>query len=371
MGSRQTLLSAYALSVVAVLAAVLGSLVVMETATVKLTVPTSKLAANLTISGGQSGHDLTTTRIESTITDTQEGTSSTVVVSTYASGQVVFTCSPCPAAGQTIPDGTTVSTTTGIHYGTIGRADIASSQTSVKVQIRALTQGPHGNTAANTVTVIDKPIANVKVNNPDPITAGADAAPTQVVQQSDLDRVQAALTARVLQDLDAALKAQAGGLGYATEGQPNLKVTSDHKAGDQVATYNMTIIGTNSAIAYSATKADALLRAALEKKLPKGFRLTSDPIQTSYQLQGSSQNGDVTIKGSATGLAEPSVTAGELKARIKGTRVDAARKQLLQVAPGTTVDISVKPAVPWLPVLQDHIDLTIVALPPTGTVSPL
>jgi hypothetical protein len=371
MGSRQGLVPAYVLSAVAVVAAVLGSLVVMETATVKLTVPTSKLTANLTISGGQSGHDLTTTRIESTVTDSQQGTASTVVVSTYASGQVVFTCSPCPSGTLTIPDGTMVSTTSGIHYATVGRADISAPQTSIQVPIRAVAQGPHGNTAKDTVTVIDKPITNVKVTNPQPITGGADAAPTQVVQQSDLDRVRTALTAQVLQDLGSALKAQAGGLGYATEGEPALKITSDHKVGDQVATFTMTITGTTSAIAYSEGKADALLRAALEKKLPKGFKLTSDPIQTSYQIQGSSQSGDVTIKGAAIGVAEPSVTANELKARIKGTRVEAARKQLMQVAPGSSVDISVKPAIPWLPVLQDHIALTIVALPPTSSVNPL
>jgi hypothetical protein len=44
-------------------------------------------------------------------------------------------------------------------------------------------------------------------------------------------------------------------------------------------------------------------------------------------------------------------------------RVDAARKQLEHVTPGTTVDMSVKPAVPWLPVLLDHIKLTIVLEP--------
>jgi hypothetical protein len=46
-------------------------------------------------------------------------------------------------------------------------------------------------------------------------------------------------------------------------------------------------------------------------------------------------------------------------------RVDAARQQLGLLAPGTTVDISVKPSVPWLPVLEDHINLTIVVVSTT------
>jgi len=364
MDSRQPLLLAYVFSIVAVLAAVLGSLVVMETATIKVWVPTSRIVANLTINGGTSGHELKTTRIQADVTDTMQGTASTgTVAATYASGQAVFTCSPCSATATPIPDGTTVSTTAGVHYSTNGPAEVSTSHTSVTVAIRAVLTGPQGNTAANTVTVIDKPIANVKVVNPQPITGGADATTGQVVQQSDLDRTQLALTAKIAQDLDAALKAQAEGLGYIADGQPTLNVTSDHKVGDAVATFTMTMTGSLGATAFSLSEADALMRAALNQKVPKGYQLTAAPIQTSYQADKPSANGDVTIKGSAVGVLIPNVTADELKSRIRGKRVDAARHQLELLAPGTTVDINVKPAVPWLPVLQDHISLTIVLQP--------
>jgi hypothetical protein len=293
-----------------------------------------------------------------------QGDASTgTVAATYASGQAAFTCSPCSSTTTPIPDGTTVSTAAGVHYSTSGQAEVSSSHTSVTVAIKALLPGPHGNTAANTVTVIDKPITNVKVTNPQSIAGGADATTGQVVQQSDLDRVQLALTAKVAQDLDAALKAQAEGLGYLADGQPTLNVTSDHKVGDAAATFTMTMTGSLGATAFSLSEADALLRAALNQKVPKGYQLTADPIQTSYQADKPNANGDVTIKGSAVGVIVPNVTANELKARIKGMRVDTARHQLELLAPGTTVDITVKPAVPWLPVLQDHISLTIVLQP--------
>jgi hypothetical protein len=108
------------------------------------------------------------------------------------------------------------------------------------------------------------------------------------------------------------------------------------------------------------------MRAALTQKVPKGYQLTADPIQTSYQADTPNANGDVTIRGSAVGVLTPNVTADQLKARIKGLRVDTARHQLELLAPGTTVDMTVKPAVPWLPVLQDHISLTIVLQPSTS-----
>jgi Baseplate J-like protein len=361
MESRQPLLPAYALSAIAAVTAILGSLVVMQTATVKLVVPASKLVANVTFKGGPHGQDLVTTTIQADVSDSAQGTASTLQVAAIpATGLATFTCSPCSPNEMPIPFGTTVSTAAGVHYD-VAPASIAPPHTFVQVPIRALVPGKAGNTAANTVTVIDKPIPNVKVTNAQPIAGGTDATSNQVIQQSDLDHVQLALIAKVTQDIEAALKAQAAGLNYLTDGQPTLKVTSDHKVGDQVATFNMTIMATLSAVAFSQAQADTLLRGALNQKLPKGFQLTADPIQTIYQVQKTA-NGDVTIKGTGTGVIVPDVTPGELKARIRGMRVDAARQQLELLAPGTTVDISVKPSVPWLPVLEDHINLTIVVV---------
>jgi baseplate J-like protein len=364
MDSKQPLLPAYVLSAIAVVVAALGSLVVMETATVKLVVPASKLVANLTLKGGPHGQDLVTTTIQADVSDSQQGTASMVaVLPTPATGQVVFTCSPCSGSPMAIPLGTTVSTTAGVHYD-VASGEVNATHPSVTVAARAVSPGKAGNTAANTVTVIDKPIPNVKVTNPQPMTGGVDASTNQVVQQADLDKVRLELTAKVSQDIDAALKAQAEGLDYLTDGQPTLKVTTDHKLGDQVATFNMTITATLSAVAFSHAQADSILRGALNQKLPKGFQLTAEPIQTSYQFQKPTATGDVTIKGTGTGVIVPNVTAGELKSRIRGMRVEAARQQLQLLAPGTTVDISVKPSVPWLPVLQDHINLTIVVETP-------
>jgi hypothetical protein len=360
MESKQPLLPAYVLSAIAVVAAALGSLVIMETATVKVVVPASKLVANVTMKGGPHGQDLVTTTILADVSDSQQGTASMLPVpATLATGQVVFTCSPCSSSAMPVPIGTTVSTTAGVHYD-VGSGEVSAAHPSLTVAAHALVPGKAGNTAANTVTVIDKPIPNVKVTNPQPFAGGTDAATNQVIQQSDLDKVQLALTAKVSQDLDAALKAQAEGLNYLTDGQPTLKVTTDHKVGDQVATFNMTIAATLSAVAFSQAQADTIMRNALDQKLPKKFQLTADPIQTVYQVQKPSANGDITIKGTGTGVMVPNVTADELKSRIRGMRVDAARQQLQLLAPGTTVDISVKPSIPWLPVLQDHINLTIV-----------
>jgi hypothetical protein len=242
-------------------------------------------------------------------------------------------------------------------------------------QVIAVDAGMGGNTDKGTITKIvtsaTDPTPNamysgLQVTNKDPITGGAADTTTQVIQQTDLALARTALTAQVSQDLDSALKAEAAGLGYAVDGQPSFTVTTDHKVGDQVPVFTMTMTATEAAIAFSQSQADALMRAALDKKIAKGFQLTADPIQTSYAIVKSSANGDVTIKGSAIGVVVPNVTVDQLKARIKGMQVDAARRQLERMAPGAVVDISIKPAVPWLPVLQDHISLTITIEPSTA-----
>ena len=367
MGSSRALLPAYVFSAVAVVAAALGSLLVMETATIKLTVPASKITASRTITGGQSGRDLTTTRIEASVTDTQLGVASPdVVPPAYAGGQVSFMCNPCASSPVAIAQGTVVSTAAKVHYATLARVQVSNTAKSALVDIRALVPGVGGNVALNTVTVIDTAITNVTVNNPKPITGGVDATTVQVVHQSDIDLARFALTTKITQDLNAALGAQAGGLSFAADGSPALVVTNDHQVGDKVSTFTMTMTATVGAVAFSESQADALMRTTLNQKIPKGFQLTTSPIQTNYVVQHSGANGDVTLKGSATAAIVPNVSATDLKARIKGMRVDAARKQLEQSAPGATIDISVKPSVPWLPLVQDHISLTIVIQPSTS-----
>lgn len=369
MGSRHPLLPAYVLSAVALLAAALGSLVVMETATVKVSVPTSKVTASRTINAGPSGRELTTTRIQADVTDTQQGaTSSSVVPATYATGNVEFWCSPACPQQQTVTEGTLVNVDNFVkQYRTLAAIKVGpQADAHVTVAVSALTAGVAGNTGGNTINKINGcslPPCNLKATNPSAIIGGADASSIQVLQQSDLDSVRSLLTARVTQDLDAALSAQAGGLKFIPDGHPTTTTAADHKVGDKVATFTMTMTATLGAVAFSEVQADALLLATVNQKIPKGFRLTSDPIQTSYLVVHSSSNGDVTLTGSATGVALPSVTAAELKSRIKGMRVEAARQQLRLLAHGTMVDISVKPAVPWLPVIQDHITVTIILEP--------
>src|SRR5438309_8886415 len=93
------LLPAYVLSAVAVVTAILGSLVIFETASIKLTVPASRIVANKTLKRGPSGADIATTRIQDDVTDSEHGTPAPAPVPpTYSTREVIFPCTPCSSA---------------------------------------------------------------------------------------------------------------------------------------------------------------------------------------------------------------------------------------------------------------------------------
>jgi hypothetical protein len=364
--NRTQMIRAYILSAAVVLVAALGSLLVMETATVKLSVPPQKLVANITLSGGQTSGDLRTQHIAATVTEAQDGTASTVQVGpTNATGQVLFSCTSAQCASPlTVPAGTIVTTSKSLGYSTQAAATVTRTQPAT-VAVRATASGTAWNTARDTITVInDSPNPDLHVNNPAAIAGGTDAHPAPVIQQSDFDSVRTSLAAKVTDALGVALTAKAFQMTYVADGPPVLTVISNHKVGEQVSSFTMTMTGTIGAIAFSDTEARALMRSALEAKIPQGQQLTSDPIQFTWQVQRSSPNGELTVTGTATGFVTPKLSTNTLRARIRGLSPADATKSLQRAVPGSKVEIRISPvAVPWLPLIAEHITMTVVGAP--------
>jgi hypothetical protein len=365
--NQSQILRAYILSAVAVLVAALGSFMYAETAAVTLSVPPQKLVASTTLSGSQTGGDLKTHHIEATNTQSQGGAASTVQIGpTYASGQVVFSCTSaaCPSPLK-VEAGTLVTTERFLGYATQATATVTRAH-SATVAVRATASGASWNTAQHTVTVINNPPdANLRVTNALPIRGGTDARSAQVIQQSDWDAVRSALETRVADALDLALKAKAIQMSYIANGPPALTVTSNHKVGEMVSSFIITMTGTIGATAFSDSDAQALIRAAFEAKIPPGKQLTSDPIEITWQILQTSPNG-LTVNGTAVGYVAPTLSTDTLRARIRGMSPADARKSLLRDVPGSTVEIRISPvAVPWLPLIAEHITVTLVVQPAT------
>jgi hypothetical protein len=368
--SRRQLFVACALSALAVVFAVVGSLLLTETAAVKLSVSPQRVVAQVTLAAG-----LQTQRIHADVTDSQQGTASTVVTNpTYAAGQVVFSCSPaCKQAPVTLPQGTLVTSAKSLGYTTQAAVMITTTTgSSASVAVRATAPGAAWNADANTLTTIaSSPDPNLHVTNAAAITGGANPRSAQVIQQSDFDMVRNALTVKINDELAVALKFNAHGMSFVADATPVINITSDHGVGDETPTFTITMTGTSGAVAFSDSEAKTLIRSALQAKIPAGDELTSDPIQAVYQVGQTNANGDVSIIGKASGFAIPRLSQPSLRSQIRGLTPAQAATSLQRTAPGSLIEIRISPsAMPWLPVVADHITLTVVVeqapVPPTG-----
>jgi len=356
MAQNQTqLIRGIILSAIVVLVAALGSLLYAETASVKVVLVPHKLTLNKTLTES----DLKTQPIEATVTMTQRGTASTILIDpTFAGGKVVFSCPKCTNQ-ITLATGRLVSTSKSLGYVTLASVTV-SSKVSATVAVRATAPGTAWNTPPNTITsIVDSPDPNLRITNPQAVAGAVNAHFVQAIQQSDLDALRTELSVKVSDALTAALNAKALQEAYATIGLPALTVTNDHNVGDKVASFTMTMTGTLAATAYSDAEAQAALLALLTASVPPGQELL-DGSQASAQAQEAGPNGALKLTGTAIGVVVPKLSTDSLRARIRGLSAAEARRVLEVAAPGSKIDIQVSPVtLPWLPLVTEHITMAV------------
>ena len=352
-----------------VLVAAFGLVPLEETAAVRIAAPVQRLQTNVLI-------DLPARHIEAEITDSQVGTTTiTQGPAQYASGRVTFTysCLPTTVCNSTqnasVPAGVVVATAKHVRYATQAEALIGGSGQTASVPIKALTPGAAANIGSHKITIIENypDPGQFSVDNQDPVTGGADPTVTQVIQQSDIDGVQRDLTARIADKLRATLMGEAPGMDFVVDGPPSFNVHTDHAAGDSVPNFTMRITGKVGAVTFSESSAQALVRRALQQFVQPGYKLTGEPIQTSYQVTQAITSGSATVRVAAVTVAIPTLSAQQLRTRLKGLSLLDAHNELQRQFPGSRVDISLKPvALPFLPPIADHISPTLVVEPANG-----
>lgn len=336
-----------------------GSLAYGEHAVVKVTVVAQRVQVdNVVLGGGTMAAGLPTRQIVASVSEQQTVNSAVVQLpASVAGGSVTFMCSPmssCPN-GYTVAAGTILQSTTGVEYRTLRTVSFPSCAPSSPVGVSAVTAGAQGNVGAGTVVYGQFP-SYIHVNNPWPIGGGADARTIHMVQQSDVDAASGALTAKVSSELVTKLQVQAGGLSYLTTAAAAFSTASDAHVGDNVPTFTLTVTGTVHAIAYSAKDASGLLRRALSQKVSAGYQLTSGPTDATYSVKTTGE-----ITGSGSGYMIPRVDARSLATAVRGQTLSEARSQIDKSVPGGAADIKLTPfALPWLPVLADHISVVVV-----------
>jgi hypothetical protein len=353
------------------LVAAYASLVFTETAAIKVAVPPQRLEANIALNTTAAGN-LQIQHLDVAVTETAQGTASSVTIaSAYAVGEVTFRFScgwqqPCNPVQ--VHSGTVVATITGryVRFATQATVTVLPVQPGAyhetTVGIRALAIGAGGNVTYGIIDVIENPSPGLQVFNRHPTTGGVTGRVAQIVEQSDMDAVQAALAAKARSKLDSAMSAKAAGMTYLVEGPPVMAFTSDRAVGDEAPTFTVTLATKQGARAFSNSAAQAILRPALQPLVWPGYEL-SNSIQAEYQMQAGTGT-NLVITAHAVGFAVPSLSSRTERDRLKGLSTSDAYASLRHDYPGSAVDISTKPlALPWLPLITDHINLTMVVQP--------
>jgi hypothetical protein len=346
-----------------------ASLFFIETAAIRITTHDSYVETTASVHGSLTGGQFKTDRLQVALKESAHGAATGVVrtAGSYATGYMVFNKSYCLPSNYCPPPPAKpgyqvcrVNPTGGAWCYVLESA--VTCYCGERVPVRARGPGSTFNAPPNSVNYLSWISPFVTVDNPAPITGGAEASSSPVVQQSDLNAVGAAVSSRLAADLRSALQHKAQDLHYIADAAPALTMSSDVRAGAHRTTFQVTVSGTLGATAFADADAKALIANALVERVPAGYQLDGPAQIADYQIQTSDPQGDVNVTGRATGYVMPRVSITSLQSRLRGLDSGAARRLIETAAPGSAVEIRLAPApAPWLPLNADHITIVVVA----------
>jgi baseplate J-like protein len=356
--------------VLALIALVVG-LLYLPTATVTLFVQGTAIKEDVTLLGapgtaaGSTDH-FATQAVHASESQTLPGTATgqKQVLAQPSTGQVVFTESCiflCDSGTTTIPTGTTVSTSDGKHYTTTKSASVASPRGSATVPVKAVTAGPDGNTAAHTITTIDRNRDyNLTVDNPQATSGGAEPRTATVILQSDIDSIKDAYAKEAVPRVTDQLNGKAAGLKVVPVGggvQPT--ITVDRKVGDEVAGFGVTVKVAGDGVAFDEKTVNSMLKAALQRKLQQGQQLTNT-LTSKYEPIDANPDGHITLNGHVEGFYTPVIRQDQVRSHLKGSNLSSARAYLLSQPHAVSARVTQQPyALPWLPLFSSRITVKV------------
>lgn len=346
----------------------LALLLYVPTAAVTLSVQGTPLNADIQLLGSPttaagSTDGIPTQALHASESQTVQGTATGTkdVPAITSTGSVVFSSS-CAFCFEDLRKGLVVKTDSGKKYATQKSASFGPFG-SATVPVAALIPGADGNTDHDTITTVEGGDPELKVDNPQATTGGADARTATIVQQSDIDSIVTAYAKDAVPRVQDELKAKASGqrLEFVGSGVAPT-VTADHKVGDELQSpysFNVTVTVAGDAVAFDEKKVKSLLRDALNRRVPPGSQLTENPSIT-YDVSGATKDGAITINGHAAGSYTPVFIEGNIRAHLKGKSPSSARAFLETLPNVVDARIVESPfSLPWLPLFSSRISLKV------------
>ena len=281
-----------------------------------------------------------------------------------AVGSVTFSYSCsffCDNQPKAIAAGTMVSTADAKHYTTQKAISVASPHGSASVQVQAMVAGPSGNTDAHTINVIDNSRDfNLTVDNTAATAGGADPRTAIIIQQSDLDSIRDAYARDAIPAITDQLNSKAQGLKLVLVGQGvQASVTSDHKVGEEVPGFTVTVKVAGDGVAFDEKVVKQLLKTALQRKISQGSQLTSN-LTTTYEAIDATTDGHITLNGHVSGFYTPVFLQSNIRGHLKGLSPAKAHAFLQSLPNVVDARVAQSPyGLPWLPLFSSRITLKI------------
>jgi len=360
---RPYVIGAGALAIIALLVGILY----LPSATATLTVSGTAIKADITLLGapgttaGSSDH-FATQSVHASQSQTLPGapTGQKQIDAAKASGNVTFTVS-CFLCTENLPKGLIVKTDAGKKFATQRGVTIVGPAGNATVGVTAVTAGADGNADAGTITNIEgNNDDNVRVNNSQPVTGGADARTATVIQQSDIDGMRDIFAKDAVPQVTDQLKSKAQGQTVVMVGNGvQATAKSDHKVGEEVSGFTVTITVEGYGVAFDEKTVKQMLKSGLQHKLQSGTQLTSD-VKLTYDAIDATTDGHVTLNGHASGFSIPVFLENNIRGHLKGLSPSQAHAFLQSLPNVLDARITQSPfGLPWLPLFSSRISLKI------------
>jgi hypothetical protein len=364
---RPYLIGAAVLAVVALLVGILY----LPTATATVSVAGTPVKADISLLGAPgsasaSADHFVTQAIHAEQSQTLPGsaTGQKQVAAQPSVGEVTFSENCvflCDSGTTTIPTGTSVSTSDGRRYLTTKSAGVASPRGSATVPVKAVTAGPDGNTGAHTINNIDRNRDfNLTVDNAKATSGGADARTATVIQQSDIDTMRDGYGKDAVPQVTDQLNSKAKGQKLVLVGSGvQATAKADHAVGDEVSGFTVTVNVAGDGVAFDDAAVKALLKAALQRKVPQGSQLTNKQTST-YDPIDAAADGHITLNGHASGFYTPVFLETAIRSHLKGLSPSKGRAFLQSLPNVVDARVTQSPyGLPWLPLFSSRITLKV------------
>jgi hypothetical protein len=279
-----------------------------------------------------------------------------------ATGSVTFSLS-CFLCSETVPKGWTVETADGSKkYATQKSVSLMGPVGSATVAVVAIDAGASGNTDKDTIRKIDgNTDDNLGVTNPNPTSGGADARTATIIQQSDIDSVRDVYAKDAVTQVTDQLNGKAQGQKLVlVGGGVQATATADHKAGEEVNGFTITVVVAGDGIAFDEKAVQQMLKSFLQRKIPQGSQLTTNGTTVKYEPIDATTDGHVTLNGHASGFYTPIFLESNIRSHLKGMSPTKGRAFLQGLPSVVDARVTQSPfGLPWLPLFSSRITLKI------------